>query len=173
MSISDAETMRTSIVMAIGRDNVYITANENVRRFDPLSVVSIYAGQLLFGFVRSAGVWLWEAAKKKAAETGEKAIGDAFDAARKKVEHAVSPKAETAASISQQNQAHQLDIASQALKELGKAIEPDYIESFLAAGEAAAVEQLIKDNFPPAKAHRIAAAITLQVELKLNGAQPK
>jgi hypothetical protein len=84
----------------------------------------------------------------------------------------VSPTAETAASTSQQTQAQQLDLANQALKELGTTIEPAYIENFLAAGEAAAAKQLIKDNFPPAKAHRIAAAITLQVELKLKGAQP-
>ena len=172
MSLSDAETMRASIVTVIGRDNVYITANEDVRRFDPISVVSLYAGQLLFGFVRSAGVWLWQAVKEKAAETGKKAIGDAFNAALTKVENTVSPTAETAASTSQQTQAQQLDLANQALKELGTTIEPAYIENFLAAGEAAAAKQLIKDNFPPAKAHRIAAAITLQVELKLKGAQP-
>jgi hypothetical protein len=172
MSTYDAEAMRKSIVTAIGRDNVYITAKEDVRRFDPLSVVSIYAGQLLFGFVRSAGSWLWDTCKKKAAEAGEKAIGDAFDAALKKVENAVSPKAEKETSTSQHTQAQQLDLASQALKELGGAIEPDYIARFLAAGEAAATEQLIKDNFPPAKAKRIAAVITLQVEMSLKGAQP-
>jgi len=70
MSINDAEAMRSSITKAIGRDNVYITARDEVRRFDPLSFTALYAGKLLFGFVHSASVWLWETIKKKAAEKG-------------------------------------------------------------------------------------------------------
>jgi hypothetical protein len=176
MSISDAEAMRSSITSAIGRDSVYITARDEARHFDPLSLTAIYAGQLLFGFVRSASGWLWETLKKKGAEKGEEAIGnaigDALGAALKKVEHAVSPEAAAEASTEGQKQVQQIDLASQALKELGAAIEPSYIESFLSAGEAAAAQQLMRDNFPEAKARRIAAAVTLQVELSLKGAQP-
>ena len=172
MSINDAEAMRSSITKAIGRDNVYITARDEVRRFDPLSFTALYAGKLLFGFVHSASVWLCETIKKKASEKGEDAIGNALGVALKKLKHAVSSEVATEASTSGQKQVQQIDIARQALKELGTTIEPSYIESFLSAGEAAAARQLMQDNFPEAKARRIAAAITLQVELSLKGNQP-
>jgi hypothetical protein len=172
MALTDTEVMRSSIVAAIGRDNVYISAKDETRHFDPISLVALYSGQLLFSFVRAGGNWLWDTLKKKGAETGEKAIGDALDAVLKKVEQAVSPEAAAAASTSAPKQAEQLDIAADALKQLGTAIEPTYIESFLAAGEDAAAQQLIRDNFPETKARRIAAAVALQVELRLKSAQP-
>jgi hypothetical protein len=175
MPLIGADQMRSSIADVIGRDSVYITAKDEVRHFDPNSDVWIYAGKLLFGFASSGGVWLWNTIKKKGAETGEKAVGDAMNAALDKVKTAVSHKpkkdAGSDAKVVLQEQAQQLDIASQALRELGSVAEPKEIESFLAGGEAAVTKQLIEDNFPEAKARRIAAAVALQVEMRLKGTQ--
>ena len=168
MNNGDGAVMREEIVAVIGRDAVYISAAEEVRHFDPISVVSLYAGQLLFGFLRSAGQSLWSILKEKAADTGKKAVGDAFDAALKKVEQAVAGP-EAAAPTSAQAQAAQLDVAGQALKELSASIEDSYLESFLDAGESAVVQRLMQDNFSEAKARRIAAAVTLQIQKQLRG----
>jgi hypothetical protein len=176
MAMSDADQMRSSIAEVIGRDQVYITAKDEVRHLDPGSDVWIYVGNLLFGFASSGGIWLWNTLKKKGAETGEKAIGDALNAALDKVKQSLSHKPDKKnaddAKVVLQEQGEQLDIASRALRELGKVAEPKEIESFLQGGEAAVMKQLIADNFPEAKARRIAAAMTLQVEMRMKGTQP-
>ncbi len=175
MPSKDADQMRSSIADVIGRDSVYITAKDEVRHFDPSSDLWIYVGKLLFGFASSGGIWLWNTLKKKGAETGERAIGDAMNAALEKVKTAAAHKpkkdAGSDAKVELQEQSEQLDIASQALRELGTVAEPEEIESFLAGGEAAVTKQLMDDNFPEAKARRIAAAVALQVEMRLKGTQ--
>lgn len=177
MPMSEADQMRSSISDAIGRDSVYIAAKDDLRHVDPNSDLWFYAGNLLFGFASSGGVWLWNTLKKKGAETGEKAIGDVLSAALEKVKKAVShrqekPAADQDAATMLDQQGRQIDIASQAIRELGKVAEPGEIETFLAGGEAAVMKQLLEDNFPEAKARRIAAAMTLQVEMRIKGTQP-
>jgi hypothetical protein len=174
MSMSDADEMRSTIAGVIGRDAVYINATDNVRHLTSNPEVWVYVGNLLFGFANAGGLWLWNTLKKKWQEAGERAIGDALNAALEKVKKTASHKSEMKATESEtkvllQEQTQQLNIASQALRELGTAAEPKDIESFLAGGEAAVMKQLIDDSFPEAKARRIAAALTLQVEMRIKG----
>jgi hypothetical protein len=177
MSLSDADEMRSTMAEVIGRDAVYINAKDDVRHFTSNPEVWVYIGNLLFGFANAGGLWLWNTLKKKGQETGEKAIGDALNAALEKIKKAASHKSEMKAPENEtkvllQEQTQQLNIASRALRELGTAAESKDIESFLAGGEAAVMKQLIDDNFPEAKARRIAAAMTLQVEMRIKGSQP-
>ncbi len=177
MSMSDADEMRSTMAEVIGRDAVYINSKDDVRHFTGNAEVWMYIGNLLFGFANAGGLWLWNTLKKKGQETGEKAIGDALNAALERVKKAASHKSEMKASendtkVLLQEQTQQLNIASQALRELGTAAESKDIESFLAGGEAAVMKQLIADNFPKAKARRIAAALTLQVEMRIKGGKP-
>ena len=181
MSLSDAEKMRDAIVDSIGRDEKYITAADEVRNFDPVTMVAYYGGTALFGFLRAGGKWLWETVKKKGKEEAGGAIGKVMDASIERLTNVVSGKGatvpNTGADIGSEEdekralheQAQQLDLANQALRELGKVAEPEYIQKFLEAGEAAALAQLMTDNFPESKARRIAAAMTLQVEMRLKG----
>lgn len=179
MSLSDAEQMRDAIVDSIGRDKVYISAADDVRHFDPGTMVAYYGGTALFGFLRAGGKWLWETVKKKGEDKADTAIGKVMDASIERLTNAVSGKGTATPKTggdgdsegdekgALREQAQQLDLANQALRELGKVAEPEYIQKFLDAGEAAAVAQLMTDNFPEAKARRIAAAMTLQVEMRL------
>jgi hypothetical protein len=181
MSFSDAEKMRDAIVDSIGRDKIYITAADEVRHFDPGTMIAYYSGTALFGFLRAGGKWLWEAVKKKGEEKTDTAIGKVMDASIERLQNMVSGKGaavpKTGPAVASEEdegralheQAQQLDLANQALRELGKVAEPEYIQKFLEAGEAAAFTQLMTDNFPESKARRIAAAMTLQVEMRLKG----
>ena len=81
MPLSDVDRMRSSIADVIGWDLVYITAKNDMRHVDPIRDAWMYAGKLLFGFASLGGIWHWTKLKKKGAETGEKAVGDAMNAA--------------------------------------------------------------------------------------------
>jgi hypothetical protein len=139
MLIDEHENLRSALQKIIGRDYVYVEATDDQRHFDPITAAIIYAGGLFLVFVN--------AAVKKMGETAGKAITEKVSAQLGMADPTVKPDKAV--------QLDQIKAADQALRQLGTTLAGDYFKNFIEAGRRDLEKQLLKNNFPPAKAKRI------------------
>jgi hypothetical protein len=153
MDRNDAEQFRSQLGEMIGRDIVYVTAADEQRHFDPITFVQQYAGEVFLLFVSVAATTLYSKIKQGAADLGKK-IGEQIWGQAEE-----SLKQLTDADVTQDNEAQLVAIpkASNSVAVLGKTLGESYLDEFLAAGQGAVEDRLIRDNFPRAKAARISS----------------
>jgi hypothetical protein len=160
MGDESAENIRLRIVAAIGRDSLFITSADKERHLDGVSFFAFYGGQLFLTFVMTAGEQIWEKLKQEGAKK-------LVDVAWEKAAGALSAFLDKGEAKSDGEQIERIKEASSALGLLGREVEKEYLETFVAAGQAAVEARLRHDNLPHAKAKRIAAAVAKEVGGKL------
>ncbi len=160
MDNQEAESVRLRIVTVIGRASMFLTSADKTRHFDGVSFVAFYGGQLFLHFVAAAAPKFWD----KLQEAGAKKL---VDVAWEKAADAIKAVFAKGDAESDTQQVEQIKQVSSGLSELGRAVEKQYLEAFIAAGQAAVETQLRQDHLPEANAKRIAAAVALEVESKL------
>jgi hypothetical protein len=157
MDTQQAEAVRLRIVAAIGRDAPFITASDQVRHFDGVSFVAFYGGQLLLHFVAAALPKFWDKLNEAAAK---KLVDVTWESAAHRLKAAFA----TGDATSDAEQVKQVRAVSSGLDELGRAVEQQYLATFIDAGRAAVEARLREDHLPSASAKRIAAAVAREVE---------
>jgi hypothetical protein len=160
MDDQSAESVRLRILVAIGRDSLYITSADKTRHMDGASFVTFYGGQLFLFLVTAAASQFWDKLKEEGAK---KLVDVAWEKGASTLKTFLG-KSDVA---SDAEQIGRIKEASSALGQLGREVEKQYLAEFVAAGRAAVEERLRRDNFPQTKAKRIAAAVAQEVEGKL------
>jgi hypothetical protein len=155
MLMDEHETLRSSLQKIIGRDYVYIEAMDDQRHSDPITAAIIYAGGLFLVFVAAAVKKMGETAGKEIIEKVSSQLGNA--------DPAVKPDKPV--------QLEQIKAADQALTQLGTTLAGDYFKNFIEAGRRDVEKQLLKNNFPPAKAKRISTEFAELISDRIKSGQ--
>src|SRR5450759_2978036 len=143
MPQSDAEQTRTMLRQIVGADILYVTAADDQRHFDPITLASGYAVFLLLLFV--------EQGVKKAGEATGVALFDLVkDGLSKLANHLTQDNSE---------QLTQVTASVDALSTIGEELAKGYLDEFLKAGRDAVERKLRQDNIPAGRAKRIAGEV--------------
>jgi hypothetical protein len=136
-----SKDLRSELRRIVGRDFLYVTATDEQRHFDPITIAATFAATLFIEFLKGA-------AKKLSATAGEEIA--------KKVAKLLHDT-DTPISSEDEAQLKQLDSADTELRSLGSELAESYAKEFVAAGKLSLERHLRTQNFPEAKAQRIAS----------------
>jgi hypothetical protein len=150
MEFDDTAALRSELRKVIGMDRVHITAHDEVRHFDPITLVTVYAGSMFLAFITSA--------VKKIGEKAGEAFWDKAVILLAGTEH--SP-------VDADGQLAQMKAADEAARLIAPALSEQYLKEFLEAGKETVELRLIHDNFPAVKAKRIAEGYTAIIAKRL------
>src|SRR5713101_5884267 len=151
MTGDKSQEFRASLGMIIGRDVVYLTATDETKHFDPVSLALQYGGVLFSVFLTSAAGAVWDRAQEEARNAGKKVgqrLGNEFV-------RLIGKLKKTRETTNDAEQIRQIQTATDTLQLLGNQIARSYLSDFTRAGERAVEKRLRADNFPDDKAKRI------------------
>jgi len=148
----DMVVFRAQLSEHVGRDIVYVNAKDSARHFDPIPFLHQYGGVLFLAFLAGA-----------AKGVGSKVATVLWD----KIASMASASFPQEGDEAERAQLVLMTEADQALSKLGSDLSNSYVKDFLAAGRQTVEDRLRKDNFPSAKAKKIAKEFTKSVEARM------
>ena len=152
MDTLESAAFREDLRRVVGRDFVWVNAQDTVRHYDPIYFAVLYAGHLFLIFV-----------EKAVGKAGEK-FADLLQGKLPFLagKHSQSPSSQDQAQLDEITEAAEFFIA------LLRPMATEYSKTFLQAGQDAVRDRLIADNLPSDKADKIAREFRARIESQLN-----